>query len=175
MATGFTHEAPVSNSVEWLTPEWIFDALGARFDLDPCSPGKGLTHVPASHHLTVKEDGLALPWVGRVWCNPPYGPGIDRWLRKCAHLADEHFGSAIALVPNRTDTRWFQETMEHADSALLLAGRVKFHRGTKDAPPTGSPGTGSALIAYGTWADTTLRDSSLPGIFIDHHHTKGRQ
>ncbi|GEB97757.1 DNA N-6-adenine-methyltransferase [Corynebacterium flavescens] len=174
MTSGFVHESSVSDSVEWFTPAWVFERLGARFDLDPCSPGKGLTHVPASHHLTVKEDGLTSPWVGRVWCNPPYGPGIEKWLGKCSQLSADAVGSAIALVPNRTDTRWFQKAMADADATLFLAGRIKFHRGDKDAPPTGSPGTGSALIAYGDWAADTLRKCSLPGFYIGSASMKGR-
>ena len=174
MMSGFVHETAISGSVEWFTPRWVFDALGARFDLDPCSPGEGLTHVPASHHLTKEQDGLALPWVGRVWCNPPYGPGIEKWLWKCATLAQDGVGSAIALVPNRTDTRWFQKAMADADATLFLAGRIKFHRGDKDAPPTGSPGTGSALIGYGPWAADVLRTCTLAGFYTEHTSMRGR-
>ena len=37
--SGFVHETAVSGSVEWFTPVWVFDALNAEFDLDPCTPG----------------------------------------------------------------------------------------------------------------------------------------
>lgn len=32
---------------EWYTPEWLFEALGVQFDLDPCSPGAPPSRVPA--------------------------------------------------------------------------------------------------------------------------------
>ena len=65
--SGFVHETAVSNSVEWFTPRWVFDALGAVFDLDPCTPGIEHTHVPATHGYTLPaNDGLQDPWCGNV-------------------------------------------------------------------------------------------------------------
>ena len=50
---------------EWLTPPEILRALGA-FDLDPCAPVVRPWET-AAHHYTAQDDGLALPWFGRVW------------------------------------------------------------------------------------------------------------
>ena len=161
--SGFVHETAVGNSVEWFTPRWVFDALGATFDLDPCTPGVERTHVPAAHGYTLPtNDGLLDPWCGNVWVNPPYGRGINRWLDRCADHAATG-GSAIALVPNRTDTAWFQDAADRANAILFPAGRIRFHPGHKDKPATGSPGTGSALIGYGDWAVNILRRSHIPG------------
>lgn len=162
MTKGFVHEKSVSDSVEWFTPAWLFDALGAEFDLDVCSPGAEKTWVPADNALTPQEDGLTSPWIGKVWCNPPYGRGIHRWLDRCADHATTG-GAAIALVPNRTDTAWFQDAADRANAILFPAGRIRFHPGHKDKPATGSPGTGSALIGYGDWAVDKLRRSHIPG------------
>ena len=63
--SGFVHETAVSGSVEWFTPAWVFDALGAKFDLDPCTPGIEHTHVPAAHGYTLPaNDGQ----IGRASC-----------------------------------------------------------------------------------------------------------
>lgn len=175
MNSGFTHETAVSKSVEWYTPAWLFEALDVQFDLDPCTPGVELTHVPALIGYTLPEhDGLVEPWHGRVWCNPPYGRGIEKWLRRCAQHALDG-GSAIALVPNRTDTAWFQEAADNADAILFPAGRIKFCPGHKDAPATGSPGTGSALIAFGMWSVRALRRAQIPGVLCmpSNDMTKG--
>ena len=45
---------------------------GLMFDLDPASPGPG-HWVPARRTLTKKDDGLACPWHGLVFMNPPFG------------------------------------------------------------------------------------------------------
>lgn len=163
MTKGFVHETAVGKSVEWITPKSVFDALGAEFDLDPCTPGLHLTHVPAAQGYTLPDnDGLRDPWHGNVWVNPPYGRGIDKWLDRCAHHA-ANGGSAIALVPNRTDTTWFQEAAFDATAILFPAGRIKFHPDHKDIPASGSPGTGSALLGYGDWAVHVLRRANMPG------------
>ena len=158
MSKGFTHEAAVGASVEWYTPKSVFDALGVKFDLDPCTPGGGLTHVPADNHYTKKEDGLESEWFGRVWCNPPYGRGINGWLKKCA----EH-GEAIALVPARTDAAWFHEATRTADLILFPRGRIKFHPGHKGAPNSGSPGVGNVFIAWGKWSASVLNAANIDG------------
>lgn len=67
---GFTHESAVNESVEWYTPPEIFEALDFTFDLDPCSPGAGLSYVPALRHYTVKDDGLTSSWFNEVWLTP---------------------------------------------------------------------------------------------------------
>lgn len=56
---------------EWLTPPEIIKALG-QFDLDPCAPVVRPWDT-AERHYSIKDNGLMLPWSGRVWCNPPYG------------------------------------------------------------------------------------------------------
>ena len=159
-----TYESTVSKSIEWYTPEWIFSALGNPiFDLDPCSPGQQNTHVPARKVFTIADDGLAQEWHGNVFLNPPFGRGVEKWLRKCHYLAASGGGSAIALVPSRTDTRWFQESMQTADIAVFLKGRVKFHLNDIHTPPIGSPGFGTALIGWGEYANQVLGNAHFDG------------
>jgi hypothetical protein len=87
-----TGETVVNKSVEWLTPLFIFEALGLTFDLDPCGGELG-DHVPARARYTTRDDGLSKDWSGTVWLNPPYGPHTPRWLRRLV----KH-GDGIALV-----------------------------------------------------------------------------
>lgn len=75
--------AMTSSSEEWTTPTDLFEELDAEFhfDLDAAS-----THENAlcERHYTIAEDGLEMPWEGHVWCNPPYGREIGKWVRKAA-------------------------------------------------------------------------------------------
>ena len=67
------HQKPHRGATdEWLTPPYIINAL-APFDLDPCAPVIR-PWATARRHLTIEDDGLAHPWTGFVWCNPPFGP-----------------------------------------------------------------------------------------------------
>ncbi len=100
-----------SDSPEWYTPPHIVAAVVetlATIDLDPCS-NLGTPNVPARRHFTADDDGLAQPWVGRVYMNPPYGREIGAWVEKLAHEYEAgRVTEAIALVPARVDTAWWR-------------------------------------------------------------------
>jgi hypothetical protein len=59
------HGISIEND-EWYTPSWVFEALGAEFDLDPCSPGVPPSTVPARALFTKADNGLAREWSGSV-------------------------------------------------------------------------------------------------------------
>lgn len=72
-----------SNTGEWATPQKFFDELDTEFhfSLDPCSTDE---NAKCEKHFTLDDDGLAQDWEGeRVFCNPPYGRDICKWVRKC--------------------------------------------------------------------------------------------
>ncbi len=143
MSTGFTHESNAPATPEWYTPPEIFEGLGT-FDVDVASPGAAVVPwVPARRHVTKEENGLDMKhWVGRVWCNPPYGRDIGKWVERCvAH------GNGMLLVFNRTDTEWGQLALRKCSAALFLRKRVRFLR--PDGTRGDSPGTGSILFAFG--------------------------
>ena len=87
----FGGETSVASSHVWLTPPHILKALG-DFDLDPCASDSRPWDT-ARNHYTKDDDGLASPWFGRVWMNPPYGPPMGQWLRKLS----EHSGGGWHL------------------------------------------------------------------------------
>lgn len=173
-ARGFTHEPRVSEAetVDWFTPPWIFERLGLRFDLDPCAPAGGLPWIPAERFYSLPDDGLDLPWSGRVWCNPPYGKDTGKWLaRLAAH------GDGVALVFARTDAEWFQLVAPKASALLFIAGRVPFVDRTGEPPvrADGSrtrPGTGSVMLAFGDECRAALSRMTRHGWFVDAYSGK---
>jgi hypothetical protein len=146
----------VGSSIEWYTPPELFEALGLRFDLDPCAPPGGLPWIPADRFFSREDDGLAQPWTGRVWMNPPYGRGIEEWMRKLAA-----HGDGIALVHARTDTAWWREATSAATAVCFLASRVRFVRGATMEQPPGSSPVSSVLIAYGLTCATAVIEARL--------------
>lgn len=150
----------------WLTPPEIIAAVGP-FDLDPCA-AVGQPWPTATRHFTVEEDGMAQPWEGFVWCNPPFGPDAGQWLRR---LASHNHG--IGLVPARTETRWFVCNVWHdADAVLFLHGRPHFHHpdGTRSKANSGAP---ICLVAYGPLAVRRLERSGLPGSLVTNWRSEG--
>lgn len=127
---------------EWETPSELFEPLDAEFvfTLD----------VAASHDnalcqwdWTAEDDGLKQPWGPHkaAWCNPPYGPGIGRWLAKAAEERLKGV-TTVCLLPARTDTKWWHEwvwdkSTHHTRTGVevrFLKGRVRFLLGGKPAP-----------------------------------------
>lgn len=97
-------------SDDYYTPKHVFDALGLRFDLDVCAPPGGAPWVPADRYYTLEDDGLAQPWHGRVWMNPPYSKATP-WVRRFI----EH-RNGIALVPH-AKSAWHIELWNACDGA----------------------------------------------------------
>lgn len=168
MAGMGSHESAVMLKDEWLTPPHIIESLGS-FDLDPCSPADRRPWDTAGRHYGVQDNGLALPWSGRVWLNPPYGRETGKWL---ARLADH--GNGVALVFARTETAvWFNHIWRQADAILFLRGRLHFYHldGTRAAGNAGAP---SALIAYGQDNVEALSSSGIEGhvVYLNHDTCK---
>lgn len=75
-------------------------------------------------------DGLHGSWGGRrVFCNPPYGRWVERWLAKAREAE-----LAVYLLPSRTDTRWWHDHAMRADEIRFLRGRLTFRGATAPAP-----------------------------------------
>ena len=149
-ATATTHD--------WLTPPELLAALGP-FDMDPCASQYQPWRTAATQ-FTIEDDGLAREWSGRVWCNPPYGPHAEKFLRRMA----EH-GDGIALIFARTETRAFQEwCWKRADAMLFMAGRIKFR--LPGGGTAGTAGAPSVLIAYGQTNADALRQSGIAGYVV---------
>jgi hypothetical protein len=143
----------------WLTPLELIWKLG-EFDLDPCCPPV-MPWSTAKVMYHEKVDGLACPWFGRVWMNPPYGPATGEWLQKLAA-----HGTGTALIFARTETEMFHEWVWGKATALLfLKGRLHFHRedGTRAKTNAGGP---SVLAAYGDKDAMALRLADLTGFFV---------
>lgn len=149
------HEPSIGASDDWYTPPAIFDAIGLTFDLDPCSPGEG-HWVPARRVFTKADDGLAQPWSGLVWCNPPFGArnGHVPWLRKFL----EH-GNGVALVRAYTSAGWFHDWAIRAESMVFPRGKTKFVR--PDGTVGTAPGHGIVLLGMGAVANDALRRCGL--------------
>lgn len=136
---------------EWYTPlkyiEAARDALG-DIDLDPASSEFGQSRVQAAQYFTVENDGLTQPWYGSVWLNPPYSqPLIQQFIEKLIHeYRSARVDSAILLVHNYTDTRWFHIAEAEAEAICFTLGRIKFEGADGSVA---SPTQGQAFLYYG--------------------------
>ena len=114
------------SSDHWSTPPEVVRALEAEFgpfDTDPCCRAET---AKAPTFYTPELDGLSRPWCGNVFLNPPYSKPAP-WLAKA--IAETTSGAArivIALLPVRTDTRWFHSLVLGHAELRFIKGRIKW-------------------------------------------------
>lgn len=112
-----------STTPEWATPQAIFDELDAEFDftLDPCATKE---NAKCTKFYTQEDDGLSKSWDGeRVFCNPPYGTVIPKWVQKAS---EARVGLVVMLIPARTDTKYFHDYIYGKAEIRFVRGRIKF-------------------------------------------------
>lgn len=122
------------------TPSDFMEPIYAAFgevDIDPC--GHVLSPVAARRRILLSEggDGLVEDWSGRLaYVNPPFSQ-LLKWLRR-AH--EQWFvgnvKTVVCLVPVRTDSEFFQETLSSVADVYLLRGRVQFLNSNGEAQHT---------------------------------------
>lgn len=150
-----------SKTDEWETPQWLFDKLQEQygeFTLDVCATRD---NKKCRDFYSRELDGLKHSWQGEIcWMNPPYGdpeypckpnckkkcckergyhnqeykPGIIDWVKKADEEAQKGECVVFALLPARTDTKWFHDHIYKKYAFSFIKGRLKFG-GCKNSAP----------------------------------------
>ncbi len=134
------------NSDEWATPADLVRSLETEFgafELDPCCR-EHTAKAPA--FFTYRENGLAQRWHGRVWLNPPYSKPAPWLLKAIQETTTSRATLVVAILPVRTDTRWFHDLVLGRCELRFIPGRVYWigWQGT----PIGRPKDPSMLAIY---------------------------
>lgn len=122
-----------SAKTEWATPPDLFAQIDSvyHFTLDACA-------LPENHkcekYFTPDVNGLTQDWSGNVvWLNPPYGKEMVGWLKKA--LSETSKGVVtVALIPARTNTKWWREVCLKAREIKFICGRPAFGDATHGLP-----------------------------------------
>jgi phage N-6-adenine-methyltransferase len=120
----------------WGTPDDFWEWLDGLFHFDgdvdrDSKAAKASAWFPCG-------DALASEWCywgdkrDILYCNPPYGRGVDKWLARGLEAAQAG-ATVVFLLPARTDTKWFHEYAPHAET-WLLKGRLRFKGAPASAP-----------------------------------------
>ncbi len=157
-----------SRHVEWYTPQRYIDAarrvLGGTISLDPASSPLANKTVQAEVIYTQTDDGLAQPWHGSVWLNPPYGKGTGLFITK---LVDEYeagrVSAAVVLInAYGMDASWFQPLYDHL--LCFTDHRIIFESPQRD---TGGPANGNLFLYVGSDRDLFTRVFSEFGTVLE--------
>lgn len=125
-------------SNDWCTPAWLCELLG-RFDLDPCSNAR--SHVQSDIRRIWPVNGLAYPWHGSVFVNPPYS-NVGPWAAKLA----DHTGPWCALLKLDPSTRWWATLMSANPIVAPFRKRIRFEG---DLPMTANF---PSVLVYRQWS-----------------------
>lgn len=123
-----------SNTDNWATPQNFFDELNSEFhfNLDPCANEE---NHKCETYFTKEDDGLSQNWGGNcVFCNPPYGREIGKWVEKSYIESQKENTTVVMLIPARTDTKWFHEFIYGKAEIRFIKGRLKFGDSKNSAP-----------------------------------------
>lgn len=106
------------------TPAPIWDglrnhwALYGGVQLDPCWSPDALERPPMvcypEHEHEMMRDGLAIDWVPRTYCNPPFGK-LKPWILKFTASWE-----VILLAPVRPHRRWYRHAMARHSAIVWL-------------------------------------------------------
>ena len=125
-----------SKSNDWATPQDFYNQLDAEFGftLDPCA---SQASAKCSSFYTADDDGLSKNWEGQtVFMNPPYGRKIGNWIQKAYEEGEKGNTRVVALIPARTDTKYWHNYCMKATEIRFVKGRLKFGQGnTKNSAP----------------------------------------
>jgi phage N-6-adenine-methyltransferase len=124
-----------SKTGDWETPQDFFDKLNWRFgpfDLDPCA---NPNNTKCANFFTEAEDSLAKSWAGFTsFVNPPYGRGLDKWIKKAYEESRKENTKVVMLLPARTDTKYWHQYIMRAEEIYFIKGRLKFGDSENSAP-----------------------------------------
>lgn len=122
-----------SKTNEWSTPQDTYDQLHKEFNFT-VDVAATSDNAKCNRYFTQADDGLNQSWDNEtVWCNPPYGRTLKKWVEK-ASLA--RGGQVVMLIPARTDTSYFHDYIYQKPNVEIrfIRGRLKFG-GSKNSAP----------------------------------------
>lgn len=156
---------------DWHTPEKYLKAVRAvlgAIDLDPASCETANCTVSAARYYTEAENGLLLPWAGRVFVNPPYGKVAGQSsqelfiLKLIKEVREGNVSEAIALVNFVPGYKWFKPLWDYPICSVDHC--IKFVRG--DGAPSGKAKASSCFVYFGEDTEKFITEFSQFGPVI---------
>ena len=124
-----------SKSNEWATPQDFFDKLNSMYGPFTLDAAASLDNYKVGKYYTESDDSLSKDWGNNtVFLNPPYGRKLKDWVKKAYEEGRANSTTVVALIPARTDTKYWHDYVMKADEILFVRGRLKFGDETNSAP-----------------------------------------
>lgn len=152
-------------------PEYIVsvkEVFGGKIDLDPASSEFGQGIVQAEAYYTKEMDSLTRNWFGNIYLNRPYSKRmttlfVDKFINEWSM---GHIESAILLINNATDTKWFKRLCELSHRVCLVTGRINFIHPDPVLRDVKNNSHGQIFLYYGKNADIFSKVFSRHGVIL---------
>jgi phage N-6-adenine-methyltransferase len=118
---------------DWGTPLSLFNTLDAEFHFN-LDAAASQYNTKVKKYLSIEDNALTRAWFDRVWLNPPFGRDISVWVAKALSEAVHHAECVVCLLPVRSDSRWWHDSVMKAAEIRLLSKRLRFEGATNRAP-----------------------------------------
>lgn len=137
-----------SENMNWCTPTDFFNKLNNEFHfvLDAAATDET---AKCNDYFTPETNGLLQSWErsdGAVFCNPPYGREIKKWVKKAYEESKKHSTIIVLLIPARTDTIYFHDYIYNRAEIRFIRGRLKFT--DENNIPAGTAPFPSMVVIY---------------------------
>lgn len=128
-----------SGCPNWRTEDALFDALHWEFnfgwDLAATAANRKVDQFLGPDHPDPNlRDALVVDWTGgrrARFLNPPFsrqeGQKIDPWIAKCAKDGARGEAPIVAVIPSRTDTKWWTAHVRRAVEIRHIPHRVHYY------------------------------------------------
>lgn len=114
-----------SKSIEYSTPKTIVEPLIKEFEITTDVCASKLNHK-LPKYWTKEDNSLNKDWIGNCWMNPPFDRNLSKWVKKAHNEAIINGGTKVCLIPVRSNTKWWAETMIDAE-IRFINGEVNFN------------------------------------------------
>lgn len=128
-----------SKGMAWETPDNLRQELYNEFGPFSLDAAAGPENTLAE--IFFSEGALEKDWSGAaqggwIFCNPPYGRDVGKWVKKAWQENRQGNANIVMLLAARTDTAWFHDYIQGNFFAQVrfLRGRLRF-RGAKHPAP----------------------------------------
>lgn len=116
---------------EWYTPAHIIEAareVMGSIDLDPASCAMANDVVGATTYYSEIDNGILQPWLGNVWCNPPYSIEVRRSFvdRVVGAMITGEINQCCLFLNNNTAVTVEQVALDRCQAVCFPKGRTKF-------------------------------------------------
>jgi len=152
---------------DWQTPDEVTDPIADAhdgIDLDPCAgPGTDIGTI----NIRPPDNGLAKPWGGVVFVNPPFSSKGD-WLAKVVEESRRPMVDTVyVLTPDATDVAawWHEYIAAEAPVTWFATSRVNFYDPAEGEVKKGVP-FNTAISVFGEAPDELLREWDRTGDLV---------